>query len=76
MQSPEASPSLPVEFQRPETNPRMQSSKDDLGYIPLGQGNCQKGYLFLKPSFPLGEGVGEKPNQEGDILLVVYVLHS
>lgn len=40
MQSPEASPSLPAEFQRPETNPRIQSSKDDLGSIPLGQRNC------------------------------------
>lgn len=35
MQSLEASSSLPAGFQRLETNPRIQSSKDDLGSVSL-----------------------------------------
>lgn len=35
MQSQEASPSLLVRFQMSEINPRIWSSKDALGYIPL-----------------------------------------
>lgn len=73
MQSPEASPSLPVGFQRPEANPRMQSSKDDLGSIhgKGGEGEhreiAKEVFLFLKSSFPLGEGGSTHGQKTGSV---------
>lgn len=80
MQSLEASPSLLVGFQRSEISPRIESSKDALGYILLGESNSKRGILFLKPSSLLREAGGGRHwenlclHQEGGILLDVYIL--
>lgn len=78
MQSLEASPSLPVGFQRPETNPRTQPSKDDLGSISLWDREiAREAFFIFKNAIPTGGGGGthgETQGREGGIPRGMYIL--